>query len=63
MSSLEQIKKLNIIKIAERLGLELNSNNKVCCVFHEERTPSMSFFGKENANMFKCFNTKIHRKN
>ena len=35
--------KADIIKVAQYLGLNLNRANKCNCVFHKEKTASMSF--------------------
>ncbi|MBQ5559594.1 MAG: DNA primase, partial [Lachnospiraceae bacterium] len=39
----EEIKsKLDIIEVAKYYGIELNKQNKCCCPFHTEKTPSFS---------------------
>ena len=47
-----QVKELtNIIKVAERYGIEVNKHKKALCIFHDDKTASMSF----KDNYFKCF--------
>ena len=45
--------KADIIKVAQYLGLNLNRANKCNCVFHKEKTASMSF--SQSKQIFKCF--------
>ena len=50
----EEIKsKLDIIEVAKYYGIELNKQNKCCCPFHTENTPSFSISRKKQ--MFHCF--------
>lgn len=50
----EEIKsKLDIIEVAKYYGIELNKQNKCCCPFHTEKTPSFSISRKKQ--MFHCF--------
>ena len=47
-----QVKELtNIVAVAERYGIEINKHNKALCIFHDDKTASMSF----KDNYFKCF--------
>ena len=47
-----RIHEIPIESVAERLGLH-PSKHKILCVFHQEKTPSLSFYPKNNS--FKCF--------
>ena len=54
----EEIKsKLDIIEVAKYYGIELNKQNKCCCPFHTEKTPSFSISRKKQ--MFHCFGCNI----
>ena len=54
MGIFDQIKSAVTVKdIIERYHQKANRNNKVCCPFHHEKTPSLSIDTKEN--MWKCF--------
>lgn len=54
MGIFEEIKNTVTAKeIVERYHAPLNRANKVCCPFHQEKTPSLSVDTKEN--MWKCF--------
>lgn len=44
---------VDIYKILDHYGLEVTSNNKVCCPFHNERTPSLSIYNEGTS--FYCF--------
>lgn len=53
---LERLKSLNILDVANKLGLDVHSyRKKVRCVsiFHEDRNPSMNFIQKSNS--WKCY--------
>ena len=41
----------DIIAVAERYGIEINKHNKALCIFHDDKTASMSF----KDNYFTCF--------
>ena len=46
--------KSNIKALIEGVaGVKFNKNNKTCCMFHNEKTPSFSV--DEKKNMWKCF--------
>lgn len=54
MNKIQEVKeRVDIIKVAQYLGLNLNRANKCNCVFHKEKTPSMSF--SQSKQIFKCF--------
>ena len=54
----EEIKsKLDIIEVAKYYGIELNKQNKCCCPFHTEKTPSFSISRKKQ--MFHCFGCNV----
>lgn len=54
MNKIQEVKqRADIIRVAQYLGLNLNSANKCNCVFHKEKTPSMSF--SQSKQIFKCF--------
>lgn len=51
-----ELDKLSIINVAKDLGLELmrSGSNHFCrCIYHDEKTPSLSF--KADKNFFHCF--------
>ena len=45
--------KADIIKVAQYFGLNLNKANKCKCLWHKEKTASLSF--SPNKQIFKCF--------
>jgi len=50
----EEIKnRVNILDVAKSFGIQINRQGKALCVFHEEKTPSLTFF--ENTNSFYCY--------
>lgn len=54
MNKIQEVKqRVDIIKVAQYLGLNLNRANKCNCVFHKEKTASMSF--SQSKQIFKCF--------
>lgn len=54
MRDLESIKRdYSIVEIARRLGIEVHSDNKAICPFHNDKNPSLSFNTKEN--YYHCF--------
>lgn len=54
--SIEDVKRVSIIDVAQRLGIEVHGD-KALCFAHEERTPSLSFNTRDN--YFKCFGCGI----
>lgn len=44
---------MKITDLAKQLGIELNRSHKALCVFHNEKTPSLSF--NDEKGIFKCF--------
>ena len=58
MNIFEETKnRLDIIEVAEYYGIGLNKQNKCCCPFHTEKTPSFSISRKKQ--MFHCFGCNI----
>lgn len=54
MNKIQEVKqKVDIIKAAEYLGLELNRAKQCKCIWHNERTASLSF--SQSKQIFKCF--------
>ena len=47
---------VSVKEAAEYYGLEVNRGNMVCCLFHNDRTPSM----KLNEDYFYCFGCGTH---
>lgn len=45
--------RLDIVEVAQRYGVHVVKGNKAHCPFHEDRTPSMSFYGDNRK--FHCF--------
>lgn len=43
----------DIVAVAESLGIDVNSRNKACCPFHDERTPSFSL--TPDKGLYYCF--------
>ena len=55
----DQLKEaLPITELAERLGIKLNRSNKALCIFHNEKTASLSF--NNDKKIFKCFSCNKH---
>ena len=44
----------DIIEVAKRYGIEINKQDKALCIFHDEKTPSMSFFKDKYFTCFSC---------
>ena len=49
--------KVDIIKVAQYFGLNLNRANKCKCLWHKEKTASLSF--SKSKQIFKCFGCGI----
>lgn len=41
MEIAEIIKSLSILTVLDHYGIKMNRNKMVCCLFHEDKTPSM----------------------
>lgn len=58
MNKIQEVKeRVDIIKVAQYLGLELNRANKCNCIWHKEKTASLSF--SQSKQIFKCFGCGI----
>ena len=54
MNKIQEVKqRVDIIKVAQYLGLNLNRANKCNCIWHKEKTGSLSF--SQSKQIFKCF--------
>lgn len=53
MNLLEEILKIEILQIAEDLGLKPDRHHRISCPFHDEDTPSLTFY--PHTNSFYCF--------
>ncbi|MFN8357758.1 MAG: CHC2 zinc finger domain-containing protein [Spirosomataceae bacterium] len=53
MNLLEEILKIDILQIADDLGLKPDSHHRILCPFHQEDTPSLTFY--PHTNSFFCF--------
>ena len=54
MNKIQEVKqKADIIKVAEYLGIKLNRANKCNCIWHDEKTASLSF--SQSKQIFHCF--------
>ena len=54
MDDLDYIKdKVKIIDLCKQAGLKVYNGDKISCIFHREKTPSLSINIKDN--YFKCF--------
>lgn len=54
MNNIKEVKeKADIIKVAEYFGIKLNRANKTRCLWHNEKTPSLSF--SQSKQIFHCF--------
>lgn len=51
MIKIEQLKQL----IERETGLRFNRSNKICCPFHDEKTPSFSLYERNGKEKYKCF--------
>lgn len=49
---------LPITELAERLGIKLNRSKQALCIFHNEKTPSLSF--SDDKKIFTCFSCNKH---
>ena len=56
--SIQTVKAVNILALAERLGIEVNASGKAYCIRgHDKKTPSLSF--NKQGNYFYCFGCGI----
>ena len=54
MNKIQEVKqRVDIIRVAEYLGLELNRAKQCKCIWHNEKTASLSF--SQSKQIFKCF--------
>lgn len=54
MNKIQEVKqRADIIKVAQYLGINLNRANKCNCLWHKEKTASLSF--SQSKQIFKCF--------
>ena len=54
MNKIQEVKqRADIIKVAEHLGIKLNRANKCNCIWHDEKTASLSF--SQSRQIFHCF--------
>lgn len=54
MNKIQEVKfRADIIKVAEYFGIYLNKQNKTLCIWHNEKTPSLSF--SPSKQIFYCF--------
>lgn len=54
MNKIQEVKeRVDIIKVAQYLGINLNRANKCKCLWHKEKTASLSF--SQSKQIFKCF--------
>ena len=54
MNKIQEVKqRVDIIKVAEYLGLNLNRAKQCKCIWHNEKTASLSF--SQSKQIFKCF--------
>lgn len=54
MNKIQEVKqRVDIIKVAEYLGLNLNRAKQCRCIWHNEKTASLSF--SQSKQIFKCF--------
>lgn len=58
MNKIQEVKqRADIIKVAEYLGIKLNRANKCNCIWHKEKTASLSF--SQSRQIFHCFGCGI----
>lgn len=58
MDKIKEVKeRADIIKVAEYFGIKLNRANKTRCLWHNEKTPSLSF--SQSKQIFHCFGCGI----
>lgn len=58
MNKIKEVKeRADIIKVAEYFGIKLNRANKIRCLWHNEKTPSLSF--SQSKQIFHCFGCGI----
>ena len=50
---LEETRKIDIIRVAEDLGLEVQQLRKISCIYHQEKTASLVFYPQNNS--YHCF--------
>lgn len=50
---LEETRKIDIVRVAEDLGLQPSIHRKISCIFHEEKTASLVFYSQTNS--YYCF--------
>lgn len=58
MNKIQEVKqRADIVKVAKYLGMELNRANKCNCIWHKEKTASLSI--SQSKQIFKCFGCGI----
>ena len=58
MNKIKEVKeRVDIIKVAQYLGINLNRANKCKCLWHEEKTASLSF--SQSKQIFHCFGCEV----
>lgn len=58
MDKIKEVKeRVDIIDVAKYFGINLNRANKAKCLWHEEKTPSLSF--SQSKQIFHCFGCGI----
>lgn len=54
MNKIQEVKaRIDIIKVAQYLGIPLQRGNKCCCIWHNEKSASLFF--SQSKQIFKCF--------
>ena len=52
-TDIDAARSADIVAVAESFGIDVNSRNKACCPFHDERTPSFTL--TPDKGLYKCF--------
>jgi DNA primase len=55
---LEETRKVDLLQVVRDLGIELQNHRKICCPFHEEKTPSLVLYPQTNT--YHCFGCGQH---
>ena len=62
MQILDIKRRLSLIDVLARYGLKPDRNGRICCPFHDDKTPSMQIYSKTDTAYCFSSNCKLHAK-
>jgi len=68
MGSIKQLREdienqIDIVDVAQKLGITVNKDNKSLCIFHVDHHPSLQFFNtkdRDGMQHYHCFTCNAH---